>query len=324
VDWGWFMIIGWFGMGGNSFLADQFRDELNELGIHLKTCHEYLNADVPYNKDKVFEFIDQVDVIILPARKVQNAKSVNRLALAWSRKKPVVVSPLDAYLEYVEDGKDGLIANLREDWFKHLIYLKDNEQKRMEMGFLGFEKAKKYFDPMLIQNSFENLVGKTENKIFNDTFVQVIIPHYQERVDYLKLAVKSVLDAHGPDRNVYVVSSSKTNPTDQLSEFFRDTRFKCYWSKDRLSFSQANNVGIKDAHPKTTHFLLLNDDTIFGNNAFEGYFKALNGSDDIILNPYSNCDMGWLHTDKLQIDNVDLVPAQKIEDMYLILEKIRK
>jgi hypothetical protein len=30
-------------------------------------------------------------------------------------------------------------------------------------------------------------------------------------------------------------------------------------------------------------------------------FRALGGKDNIMLNPYSNCDQGWLHTDKLVV-----------------------
>ena len=88
--------VGWFGYGGSSGLVEFLLEDLELAGIKLSTCHEYPIATVKYTPDGIYDFIDSCDIIILPARlRLQPAKSVNRLALAWSKKKACVVAPLD-------------------------------------------------------------------------------------------------------------------------------------------------------------------------------------------------------------------------------------
>lgn len=303
------MIIGWFGYGGNAWQADQFREDINLKGWSLLTCHEHPNADVKYSSDSINNFIDMVDVIILPsAWKTQPAKSVNKLAQAWSRGKPCIVSPLPAYRKYVEHGKDAFIAESKEEFLKYLNDLATDNNLRKKLGEAGRYKAYQKLHPRTLINKFlDNL---------NPRFLQIIIPHYTASTDLLNLAIESVLGSTGPERDILVVSSSEIKPS------FEDPRVRVLHQDQRLSFSQANNWGLRNIHPRTTHILLLNDDTIVSKHTIQAYFDAM-GTKDIILNPYSNCDKGWLHNDSLNVAGVSLVPAMKLPQIEPIVENVK-
>jgi glycosyltransferase involved in cell wall biosynthesis len=53
-------------------------------------------------------------------------------------------------------------------------------------------------------------------------------------------------------------------------------------------------------------------------------FEALGPRDDVILNPYSNCDKGWLHHDDIEVGGVPLVPNMTIEQLGHILPSLKK
>jgi len=307
-------VFGWFGYGGSSGLVEIFREELELSGATLKTCHEYPCASVPYDYKKIHEFIDSCDVILLPARtKLQPAKSVNRLALAWSRKKPCIVSPLPAYLKYVKHGENALIAETKEDWLNAIFTLKDNPDLCNRMGISGYDVAFKYLHPHNQISKFLNLVS---SKTVSDAFVQVIIPHYSNRVDYLELSIKSALQSKGISVDVLVVSSSDINPSDVSPIFKEHTNLRLIKHPHRLSFSEANNLALNNSDPRTTHYLLLNDDTILSKECLSRMVeKSIENGDNSIINPYSNCDKSWLHNDELTcLSGKSLIPNMKISD----------
>lgn len=300
----------WYGFGGNSWQADQYRDLISELGMKLTTVHEHPNTDIPYNKDTIFQIIDSSDIVLLPSRAIQDTKSINRLALAWSRGKPCIAGALPAYKKY----PGALIFETRDELTRHLIALRDNSGLREILGKEGLEQARDKLHPKdLVHHLFRAIEGDTNAKI------EVIIPHYQTRADYLTLAVRSALASDGPARRVTVVSSSTQSPEAVLKQ---DTIVKVaidsgqvvvHHQTERLSFSQANNKALQKLPADTTHILLLNDDAILSKEALARYMQAIAGK-DIILNPYSNCDQGWLHQDPLLLGNKDLHPAMQIEE----------
>jgi glycosyltransferase involved in cell wall biosynthesis len=310
--------VGCFGYGGNVALIELFREELELAGIQIKTCHEYPSATTPFTPDTIHSFIDSCDVILLPARvKLQPAKSVNRLALAWSRRKPCIVSPLPAYLDYVVDGVNALVADSKEQWLEAVFKLRDDPDLRVQIANAGMDTAQRRLNPRQHTDKLFNLLS--QNGLLNpwpvDTFVQIIIPHYTPRCDYLLLAVKSALESIGPARDVLVVSSSSNDPRmalNDLSEQFKNLRV-IYQTK-RLSFAEANNLGIKNCDKRTTHFLLLNDDTILSQKCLAAMVsRVIKEGNNFLLNPYSNCDKKWLHDDTLKIADKELVPGMFIE-----------
>jgi GT2 family glycosyltransferase/intein/homing endonuclease len=310
--------VGCFGYGGTVALIEQFREELELAGVVIKTCHEHENATVKYDRTKIHAFIDSCDIILLPCRtKLQPAKSVNRLALALSRKKACVVSPLDAYLKYFKDGESVLIAETKEQWLECVIQLRDDPSFRERIAAKGYEITMNNLNPvnqvskLFVELSKHGVLGSWPQ----DTFVQVVIPHYADRLDYLEKTVKSVVDTWGPDRNILIVSSSKKNPKESAIKDYPNVRI--IHQADRLSFSQANNIGLRNADSRTTHLLLLNDDTIVAHKALGNMVRAMYAQgNSCVLNPYSNCDKGWLHNDTLQVGSKDLHPNMKIEEFH--------
>ena len=318
--------VGWFGYGGSSGLVEFLLEDLELAGIKLSTCHEYPIATVKYTPDGIYDFIDSCDIIILPARlRLQPAKSVNRLALAWSKKKACVVAPLDSYMKYVEDGVNAIVANTKEEWLAAIFKLRDNISYRNKIAQAGYKTAITRLNPKDYSDKFfaaldNTLKGKsTSIPSFTPSvpsfvpFVQVIIPHYADRLDYLNHAVESVALTQGL-KDILVVSSSKINP--ETSEIIKKYNARVVYSKTRLSFSEANNLGIKNANQKATHFLLMNDDVILNETALKDMVSVLveNGN-NFILNPYSNCDKGWLHNDCLTTQSgKDLHPNMLLED----------
>lgn len=302
--------VGWFGYGGSSGLVEFLFEDLEEAGIKLKTCHEYPIATAQYTPDGIFDFIDSCDIIILPARlRLQPAKSVNRLALAWSRKKACVVAPLDAYMQYVENGVNAMVASTKEEWLAAIFKLRDNAGYRDKIALAGYQTAVKKLNPRDYSDKFFDTLDKVLNPDTKTTspFVQVIIPHYANRLDYLSHAVESIALTKGPKRDILIVSSSKINP--QNADFVKKYNVRVIHVQNKLTFSEANNLGIKNANKNTTHFLLMNDDVILNDTFLDNMIDTLmeNGN-NFILNPYSNCDKGWLHN--------DILTAQSGKDLY--------
>jgi len=330
--------VGCFGYGGTVALIEMFREDIELSGIEIKTCHEHPTATVPYSKEIIFSFIDSCDIIVLPCRvKLQPAKSVNRLALALSRKKACVASPLDAYKRYFKDGEHVLYAETKEQWLEAILRLRDDAALRNRIAENGHKinlrlHPSNQISKLLIElNKSPVAVNKAEtqlSKLFveldknqqesiwpKETFLQIIIPHYAPRLDYLELAVKAAVESWGPERDILIVSSSKADPN-QSSVLRQYSNVRIMYENSRKTFSQANNIGIKNAKNQTTHFLLLNDDTILSQKALGNMVKLMSSQgNNFILNPWSNCDKRWLHDDNIVTSTgKSLHPNMRIED----------
>jgi GT2 family glycosyltransferase len=327
------MIVGWVGMGGHSWMAEQVREDLILTGITLKTCHEYANADVAWSLDGFIPFIDSCDVMILPARtRIEPAKSANRLALAWSRGKACVVAPLPAYMKYVLPGENALVASSPQAFIDAIKQLRDQPELRQKLGQQGKEMASRFLHPRDQAPRFFAKVPKTKLPAPWDknTVLQIIIPHYAPTLEFLEPCLRSLAKADLPLTDVLVVSSSSLNPAEAVEKFNGQSEgiaFRCIHVAERKSFSEANNIGIKNADPKSTHFLLLNDDTIVPRDALRGYFEALGNRDDTVLNPYSNCDQGWLHNDPMRVQRgrieLNLHPGMQLAQVMPYFDELR-
>lgn len=329
------MRVGWFGYGGHAWQAEQIREALKSNNIDLITCHEHENADVKYTVSGIFDFVDSCDAIFLPVRyELEPAKSVNRLALAWSRSKACVVYPLPAYLKYAKDGENSLVVSNPDEAVTAFLKLRDDNELLLRLGASGKKVAESCLSPIDLIFSLKRELEKNNNSIFKDVCLQVIIPHYSPKYSYLLRCVRSLIHADLPQQvDIHIVSSSSVDPTANLissgllGPLRKGLTIRCTYLKERTSFSRANNVAIKAALPSATHFLFLNDDTIVSRLALVGYFNALDGR-DIILNPYSNCDQGWLHSDRLTVScgerYLDLHPGMdecQVNDYVASLEE---
>ncbi len=303
------LIVGWFGMGGHSWQAEQYRDGLAARGHTLRTCHEYPNADMVYSRHTIKDFIDSCDVLIFPTREVQPAKSSNRLVLAWSRKKPCVVSKMDAFMRIVVHGENALIA--RDDFDEYNFVDRVDElacdpelMTRIAEG--GYKRA------MLDADSFNPInYAKKYLSAVSEVFphVHVVIPHYAPRVDYLNHAIMSVLNSKGVHVTATISSSSPVRPV------FDHPRISIYHQSANMPFSKANNKALSMMPAGAQYVLLLNDDAFLSEHSLRRMVDVAKAQgDNVILNPYSNCDRGWLHDDNLNIAGKQLVPAMDISD----------
>ena len=57
-------------------------------------------------------------------------KSENRLTLKMGVGLPVVASPIPAYEQVIDHGRNGLLAESRQDWIDHLSALRDPALRR--------------------------------------------------------------------------------------------------------------------------------------------------------------------------------------------------
>ena len=282
-------------------MAEQLREKLTEAGIELRTCHEYANATVKYDPSVIYSFVEGANAVILPARvKLEPAKSRNRLALAWSRRKPCIVAPLPAYMKWVKDGENAIVAESADAFVEACIRLRDDPKLALKLAVAGHHIAMNHMDPRQIVHS---LLGQLQGPR-----VTLVIPHYSPRLDYLKLAVDSAIGCQGVDLEIIVSSSSKTDPKPVLP-----SKVILLHNKTRLSFSQAINAGLLAARPTSDFLMIGNDDVIYSQNSIANMVRAFGTRTDIIMNPYSNCDKGWLHNDKLEFMGRDLTPGMTIE-----------
>jgi GT2 family glycosyltransferase/intein/homing endonuclease len=230
------------------------------------------------------------------------------------------VSPLPAYLDYAKDGVNALVADTKEEWLSAILKLRDDLTFREQLAASGYDTALKRLNPR--SQADKLFMALSHNGFLSpwpvDTFLQIIIPHYSPSVEYLSLAVESALGAKGPAREVLVLSSSQNDPRGALSVLSdRYKNLRILYTPNRLSFSEANNWGIREADKRATHFLLLNDDTILSSDClFNMVSTVVKGGDRFLLNPYSNCDRGWLHNDALTVGltGKELRPGMTLAD----------
>lgn len=138
----------------------------------------------------------------------------------------------------------------------------------------------------------------------NTAVVDIVIPSYKN-CQYLKLAIESVR-RNTESYNLIVVNSGDDEETrDWLQQ---QTDIQLIDSAERLSFSQAVNKGLGAS---SNDVVILNNDVIVGKDWLEHY----RNSPYDITNPYSNCDVGWIHERILTVEGVDLEPNMFLEDV---------
>ena len=148
------VILGWVGKKENLIYLDTVKEAFQEISnMRQNLIILKIVCDRPY-------FIKGVDVLNQPwdiKKEVDNLRSIDIGLMPliddeWSRGKccfkaiqfmslgiPVVISPVGANKEVISHGKNGYLANTREEWIKYLLYLIDDEKKRKELGSAGRE-----------------------------------------------------------------------------------------------------------------------------------------------------------------------------------------
>ncbi len=146
------IVLGWVGQGQNLIYLDTVKGALQEISnlrqnmICLKVISnksyfiegvEVLNQS--WSIEKEVDNLRSIDIGLMPliddewSRGICSFKALQFMCLEI----PVVISPVGANKEVVSHGKDGYLANTKEEWIKYLLNLIDDEEKRKELGSAG-------------------------------------------------------------------------------------------------------------------------------------------------------------------------------------------
>lgn len=128
--------------------------------------------------------------------------------------------------------------------------------------------------------------------------VSVILATYSNKGEnqrYLDLCLNSLQRQSYQNIEVILISSGDYVPT--TPDW---VKLKHYPQAQRHHFPAAINLGVTKADPNTTHYLLLNDDTIVTRNTIQNLVARI-GDSELVLQPISNCDnfvkynllLGW-------------------------------
>jgi GT2 family glycosyltransferase len=301
------MQIYWYGYGGSSNLAEELRPIINELGCSLTTIHEWENADVKWNRITWLSELKKADIIIIPCNyKIQNCKSNNRLTQAFSLGKPVICSPLPAYLDILKEipknsTPPALIATTKEEWKKAIEFLKDRPDVRQQMSMTALQVAQSY--------SLEAITKKWISVLTEDLsiskdkdIVDIVIPTYKN-LRGLKQCIESIRNCTNIPYKIIIVNNGNS---EELNNYLKAQQNITYIKRDRLNFAQAINIGITSGTGK--YVLILNDDVIVSKNWLKILVDTCKENVGAV-GPLSNCDKNWLHMYDITIEGVNLLPG---------------
>lgn len=311
------------GYGGNAYLAEELRPIINELGMELITIHEHDNADIKWNKDTWLDHLKKADIIIAPANyKIQPAKSANRLTQGMSLGKPVICSPLPAYLDVAKKYPGSfLIADTQEEWKEKLILLRDTPMFRQQLSERALKAAQDYsleamgkkwielFDDLKIEErppdfSIELIPEKEPQKEpIQEDSVDIIIPTYKN-LRGLKLCINSIRECTSVPYRIIVVNNGDDKEIHKYLESQLDIIYK---KIEKSTFAQAVNIGLKAMTYK--YAMILNDDVIVSHGWLKTMIEACTPGIGAV-GPLSNCDFGWLHNHILNVDGINLLPGK--------------
>lgn len=134
--------------------------------------------------------------------------------------------------------------------------------------------------------------------------VDIVIPSYKN-AKYLQLTIDSVRK-NSPEANIIVVNSGDDQETYNYLQSQHDLAL--IHSPERLSFSQAVNKGLQASKRDV---VILNNDVIVGKN----WLQPLKDSPFDLTNPFSNCDMGWIHDRSLSVGPLKLRPNMFLDEV---------
>ena len=282
------------GYGGNSFMAEELRPIINELKMVLITIHEHDNAGIKWDKDTWLGHLKEADIIISPANyKIQPAKSANRLTQGMSLGKPMICSPLPAYLD-VGKKHPGcfLIADSKDEWRERLKLLRDTPAFRKQLGERAL-KASQDYSLDAIGKKWDKLLQEDFSKVIiqdKETSVDIIIPTYKN-VDYLKLCLESIYKNTETPFKIIISDAG----SDEDTWKYLNTRKEIIIGEisQRKNYSEACNAGIKKSTSK--YFVIINSDTIVSKGWLRNMVDKMESVPRLAAcGVLSNCDRGWL------------------------------
>ena len=273
--------------GGNSGLAEDLRPMISGLEMELFTVHEWDNADVKWERSTWLEHYRQADIAICPANyKIQPAKSANRLTQAMSLGKPVICSPLSAYLDVAEKFPGTfLIASTPEEWRAHLQLLRDDKALREELGKKAQEASRAYSIDAIGNKWIDVLHEKNSDPI------DIIITVYNN-VEYLKLCLESISRNTDIPHNIIISDAGSNDETWTFLKSLKNVKVVGA-ANVRRNYSETCNVGIKTS--TSDFFVILNSDVIVSKGWLSNMLNKMKKDNTIgACGVLSNCDKGWL------------------------------
>ena len=171
--------VGWIGSPVTAPYLEQVRPALAMLTnggqatvslIGAGDAIKWDNAHVhilPWREESAIQHIQSFDVGIMPLldEPFERGKCGYKLIQYMACGLPVVASPVGVNVQIVEHGVTGFLAESEQDWRQALVFLRDNPQKRREMGQAGRAKMEREYSldataPKLADLLFQILQSK--------------------------------------------------------------------------------------------------------------------------------------------------------------------
>jgi glycosyltransferase involved in cell wall biosynthesis len=116
-------------IGGKEFSSDIFEYEI-----------------VPWSEDKEVEYINKLDIGIMPLSdsKWEKGKCGYKLIQYMACGKPVIASAIGMNCDIVENNKNGFLVNNNTEWINAIKNLKDSKIRK-EMGYYGKNLVEKNY-----------------------------------------------------------------------------------------------------------------------------------------------------------------------------------
>lgn len=308
----------WQGMGGNAQNAEFLKPICRDLGMEFIVMSEWPSADWRWDLKTWLNRMNDADIVVSPQRvTLQPCKSNTKATQAMALGIPVVASPLQAYQEAIKDGETGFLCDTPEAWKAALTRLRDDQALREKIGKAGQAAMTGYSLP-LIGVRWWSAIEMLCHENCAPPKVDIIIPTYNN-LEYLKACVESIRKVTDWPYNIIVVNSGSDGTAKWLSE---QPDVIAHNSETRLHFSAANNVGLRIS--KEAYVCLLNDDTIVSVGWLGALMHEAMKPGVGAVGPFSNCDQGWTHQEKIVAGGKDLHPAMTLDEVRSAIPEIQK
>lgn len=304
-------------MGGNIANADFLRPIVQNLGMKLITISEWPEHDIKWELATWKTHLAAADIVVCPQRHhIQPAKSNNRVTQAQHLGVPVVASPLPAYQEAIKHGETGFLADTPEEWTEALRKLRDDPILRKRIAMAGKASADTNYSIDAVGKRWVALLEDLTREASNPPHVDIIIPTWNN-LDYLKECIKSIRQNTDWPHSIIVVNSGSDETAQWLStqpDIIVSNR------SERLHFSAAINIGL--AISNSPYCCFLNDDTIVARHWLPALMHEAMKPGIGAVNPWSNCDLGWLHDENWSVDGITLRPGMRLDDVRRIIPQL--
>lgn len=151
------LVIGWIGTPKTEKyiieLYDVFERVSEKIDIKViviggKNFHsqKFENEILPWSEEKEVEFINKLDIGIMPLKdsKWEKGKCGYKLIQYMACEKPVIASAVGMNCEIVENDKNGYLVNTNDEWIESILSLK-NLHRRKIMGKYARELVEKKY-----------------------------------------------------------------------------------------------------------------------------------------------------------------------------------